>query len=128
MKTFATLTPTWGVNGDLSAFETDDGDDEESADSDAADYLVDVKRSARKASAEAGAWVRDNGTHHRFDSKPQARSWARDLSGDRTVWVQDAHPKDDAVDGYVVARRCDPERSRAREQTTATAQTSLDTL
>ena len=120
------------MNGDLSAFETDaeagDGNDDGAADSAAAGYLVDVKRSARRASAEAGAWVRDNGTHHRFDSKPQARSWARDLSGERTVWVQDAHPKDDAVDGYVVARRYDPERSRAREQTAATAQTSLDGL
>jgi hypothetical protein len=42
------------------------------------------------------------------------------------VWVQDAHPRDDSVDGYVVARRWDAERSRAREQTAATAQTSLD--
>ncbi len=98
------------------------------AGSDPAGYLVDVKRSARKASAAAGQWVGDHGTRRRFDSKPQARSWTRDLTrdGDRTVWLQDAHPKDDTVDGYVVARRWDPERSRAREQTAATAQTSLD--
>jgi hypothetical protein len=29
------------------------------------------------------------------------------------------------VDGYLVARRYDPERSRAREQAAATAQTPL---
>ena len=120
------------MNGELSTFDgaasdvADDREDDATADEEPAGYLVDVKRSARKASVEAGEWVRDNGTRQRFDSKPQARSWARDLSGDRTVWVQDAHPKDDSVDGYVVARRWDPERSRAREQTAATAQTSLD--
>lgn len=110
-----------GADGAESESETD-------ADSDPTGYLVDVKRSARKASAEAGQWVGDNGPRRRFDSKPQARSWTRDLTrdGDRTVWVQDAHPRDDTVDGYVVARRWDPERSRAREQTAATAQTSLD--
>lgn len=135
------------MNGEASTLETDpdsateSGADGAESDADgaeseaeagsgpaAAGYLVDVKRSARKASAEAGQWVGDNGTRRRFDSKPQARSWTRDLTrdGDRTVWVQDAHPRDDTVDGYVVARRWDPERSRAREQTAATAQTSLD--
>lgn len=119
------------MNGELSASEEAPSDAVDDQQDDAVDrassgYLVDVKRSARKASAEAGEWVRDNGTRQRFDSKSQARSWARDLSGERTVWVQDAHPRDDSVDGYVVARRWEAARSRAREQTAATAQTSLD--
>jgi hypothetical protein len=133
------------VNGELSAFEGGSSDAEEGADTtaDAGDamsdadatrvadgYHVDVKRSARKASVEAGTWVRDNGTERTFDSKPQASSWARELTrtGDRTVWVQDAHPKDHTVDGYLVARRYDPERKRGREQTAATDQTSLEEL
>jgi hypothetical protein len=68
-------------------------------------YVVAVKRSARQASATAGEWVRDQGVHRDFDSKRAAREWASDLGDERTVWVQDAHPQDDAVDGYLVARR-----------------------
>ena len=98
----------------------------ESTDSTATGYLVDVKRSARKVSAKAGKWVGNHGPHRCFDSKPAARSWARDLSNDRMVWVQDAHPADQSVDGYVVARRYHPERRRVREQTTTTTQKSLD--
>ena len=89
-------------------------------------YVVDIKRSARRASAGAGQWVRDEGRIREFDSKDDARRWAAGLDGDRTVWIQDAVPHDSSgVDGYLVARRYDPERSRAREQTAATAQTPL---
>jgi hypothetical protein len=69
-------------------------------------YVVSVKRSARRASAGAGEWVLECGECRAFDSKAAARSWARDLGDDRTVWVQDALPADDSpVDGYLVARR-----------------------
>lgn len=108
-----------GPNADLGAFVGT------SAATDGS-YLVDIKRSARRASADAGEWVRDEGRVREFDSKETAREWAAALDGDRTVWVQDAVPHDDSgVDGYLVARRYDPERSRAREQTAATAQTPL---
>lgn len=91
-----------------------------------AGYVVDVKRSARRASGAAGEWVREHGSRREFPSKQAARSWARDLTDGRTVWVQNANPGDrSGVDGYVVARRYDPERSRAREQEAATAQTTL---
>lgn len=90
-------------------------------------YVVDIKRSARRASVAAGVWVREHGTRKGFTSKKAARAWARDVTDGRTVWVQDANAGDsDPVDGYLVARRYDPERSRAREQTAATAQTTLD--
>jgi hypothetical protein len=91
------------------------------------EYVVDVKRSARRASVAAGTWVREHGTRKAFPSKAAARDWAREVSDGRTVWVQDANAADsDPVDGYLVARRYDPERTRAREQAAATAQTTLD--
>lgn len=111
--------PDGGPNADLGAFVGTGAAAEES-------YVVDVKRSARRASAGAGEWVRDEGRVREFDSKDEARTWAAGLDGDRTVWIQDAVPHDrSGVDGYLVARRYDPERSRAREQTAATAQTPL---
>jgi hypothetical protein len=68
-------------------------------------YVVAVKRSARRASAAAGEWVRDAGARRDFDSKRAAREWADELGDERTLWVQDAHPADDSpVDGYLVAR------------------------
>ena len=108
-----------GSNADLEAFvEINEGVEES--------YVVDVKRSARRASAGAGEWVRDEGRLREFDSKATAREWASNLDGDRTVWIQDAVPHDgSSVDGYLVARRYDPERGRAREQTAATAQAPL---
>jgi hypothetical protein len=39
--------------------------------------------------------------------------------------INQGTPLPNGVDGYLVARRYDPERSRAREQTAATAQTPL---
>lgn len=108
-----------GPNADLGAFV---GTSAAAAES----YVVDIKRSARRASRSAGEWVRDEGRVREFGSKSAARDWAAALDGDRTVWVQDAVPHDDSgVDGYLVARRYDPERSRAREQAAATAQTPL---
>jgi hypothetical protein len=108
-----------GPNADLGAFLGTSGAGEEP-------YVVDIKGSARRASRGAGEWVRDEGRVREFDSKDAAREWAAALDGDRTVWVQDAVPHDDSgVDGYLVARRYDPERSRAREQAAATAQTPL---
>ena len=106
-------------NATLGAFLGTSGAAEES-------YLVDIKRSARRASVAAGEWVRDEGSTREFGSKAAARAWAAELCDDRTVWVQDAVPHDHTgVDGYLVARRYDPERTRAREQTAATAQTPL---
>jgi hypothetical protein len=108
-----------GPNADLGSFVGTSRAVEES-------YVVDIKRSARRASRGAGEWVRDEGRVREFDSKAAAREWAAGLDGDRTVWVQDAVPQDGSgVDGYLVARRYDPERSRAREQAAATAQTPL---
>lgn len=70
-------------------------------------YIVAIKPSARRASAAAGKWVLEHGRHRAFDSKALAREWARSIgSVDRTVWVQDAHPRDaDAADGYLLARQ-----------------------
>ena len=79
-------------------------------------YVVAVKRSARQASPRAGEWVRDRGPHRDFDSKGAAREWATDLDAERTVWVQDAHPRDDSpADGYLVARRVQHWVSRDEE-------------
>jgi hypothetical protein len=123
MKTFATLARR-GVVSDEDGDGTDDGE-ADGSDEDA--YVVEVKRSARRASPRAGGWVNHNGRRRRFESKAGAREWAREASDARTVWVQDANPADtDPVDGYVVARRYDPERTRAREQAAVTAQTTLE--
>lgn len=67
-------------------------------------YVVAVKPSARRTSGAAGEWVNREGTDRRFESKPLAREWARELSGpDATVWIQDAAPADESdVDGYLV--------------------------
>ncbi len=70
-------------------------------------YVVAIKPSARRASAAAGEWVLEHGRHRTFDSRTAAREWARSLGpGDRTLWVQDAHPLDPGpADGYLLARR-----------------------
>lgn len=69
-------------------------------------YVVAVKPSARRVSREAGEWVAEKGRHRDFDSKALAREWAREASPQgRTLWVQDAHPRDlGPADGYVLAR------------------------
>lgn len=70
-------------------------------------YLVAVKGSARRASSGAGEWVHRRGPRREFQSKDEAREWARELSTPGyTCWVQDANPLDDSdVDGYIVAAR-----------------------
>ena len=77
------------------------------------EYLVEIKRSARKVSPDAGRWVRAHGARRSFATKALAAQWARIMSPpDRTVWVQDAAPWDASdVDGYVVGgRRVSPRR------------------
>lgn len=73
-------------------------------------YVVAVKPSARRASAAAGEWVLERGRHRTFDTKALAREWARSLGPlDRTLWVQDAHPRDPGLaDGYLLARHREP--------------------
>lgn len=68
-------------------------------------YVLEVKASARRASARAGQWVQDHGPTRTFDTKELARRWARTCSATgRSVWVQDAVPWDERdVDGYMVA-------------------------
>lgn len=68
-------------------------------------YVLEVKASARRSSAQAGRWVNDHGPTRTFGSKALARSWARTCSATgRTVWVQDAVPWDERdVDGYLVS-------------------------
>lgn len=68
------------------------------------EYVVAIKPSARKRSAEAGNWVNLEGSRRAFDSKELAREWARSCSGpDGKLWIQDAAPwDDDKVDGYLV--------------------------
>ncbi|WP_254839327.1 hypothetical protein [Natronomonas marina] len=70
-------------------------------------YVVAIKPSARRACRAAGEWVAEHGRYRSFDSKPLAREWARTASPQgRTLWVQDAHPRDvGPADGYLLARR-----------------------
>lgn len=69
-------------------------------------YVVAVKPSARRASAEAGAWVNREGTTRVFAGRKAADSWARTCSsGDALVYVRDANPCDEAADGYLMALR-----------------------
>lgn len=68
-------------------------------------YVVEIKRSARLASGEAGRWVNREGPRRTFATKALAREWARELSGPgRRLWVQDVVPADGTdADGYLVA-------------------------
>jgi hypothetical protein len=83
-------------------------------------YVVEIKPSARRRCRAVGEWVNDRGPIRRFDSKPLARAWARDVSSPgTTVWIQDASPTDDRdADGYLVSgtRRGNPS-SRGRDET-----------
>jgi hypothetical protein len=80
-------------------------------------YVVAIKRSARRTSAAAGAWVNEAGPRRAFDSKAAAREWAREASAEGRVWVQDALPADaSGVDGYLVGGRR-PSGSRERSST-----------
>ncbi len=72
-------------------------------------YVVAVKASARRASAEAGQWVNDEGATREFPGRPAADSWARECSTDGVVvYVRDANPGDDEADGYLMAVRLPP--------------------
>lgn len=80
-------------------------------------YVVEVKRSARRASRGAGEWVQQRGPRREFPSKELARQWARVLSTPGyTLWVQDADPHDASdVDGYLVAARLGRRASNRRD-------------
>ena len=73
-------------------------------------YVVEIKRSARRINGAASEWVARRHATRTFATKADARRWARVISGDGDVRVQDAAPNDpDDVDGYLVA---DPLRGR----------------
>ena len=81
------------------------------------EYVLEIKRSARRSSRAAGEWVHEVGPRRTFDSKALAREWAREASREERVWVQDAAPSDPrAVDGYLVGgRRGIPRTSAGRQ-------------
>ncbi|WP_152040249.1 hypothetical protein [Salinigranum salinum] len=70
------------------------------------DYLVEVKRSARRSNAAVGSVVCQRGVRHRFDGRDEAESWADDLAddpGEGNVWIRAANPDDGSnVDAYLV--------------------------
>ncbi|WP_299234071.1 hypothetical protein [Natronomonas sp.] len=70
-------------------------------------YVVAAKPSARRASRAVGAWIATEGRYRTFDSKALAREWARAASPQGyTLWIQNAHPRDESpADGYLLARR-----------------------
>ncbi len=70
-------------------------------------YVVAAKPSARRVSRAVGAWIATEGRCRSFDSKALAREWARTASPQGyTLWIQDAHPRDEGpADGYLLARR-----------------------
>jgi hypothetical protein len=69
-------------------------------------YVVAVKPSARRASAEAGEWVNSEGATRSFPGRKAADSWARTCStADALVYVRDANPRDAEADGYLMALR-----------------------
>lgn len=71
-------------------------------------YCVEIKASARRRNAGAGAAVRDAGRFRTFESREAADEWASDLAerGGRPVWIQNAPPHDQTrFDGYLVSRR-----------------------
>lgn len=68
------------------------------------EYLVEVKRSARRSNAAVGTVVCQHGVRHRFDSRDEAESWADELADDDgQVWIRAANPDDRSdVDGYLI--------------------------
>jgi hypothetical protein len=78
-------------------------------------YVVAAKPSARRASRAVGAWIATEGRYRTFDSKALAREWARAASPQGyTLWIQNAHPRDEGpADGYLLAR---PSRMRGNER------------
>jgi hypothetical protein len=78
-------------------------------------YVVAAKPSARRVSRAVGAWIATEGRYRTFESKALAREWARAASPQGyTLWIQDAHPRDESpADGYLLARRS---RMRGNEE------------
>jgi hypothetical protein len=72
------------------------------------EFVVDIKRSARRANGVVGDIVHRRGPRRRFEAREDAERWAAGLSasGDRKVWVRAANPDDrTGADGYLVSRR-----------------------
>lgn len=75
------------------------------------DYVVDVKRSARRTNGAVGVAVCRDGARRRFADRAAADAWAAALSkrGDGHVWIRVADPDDQsAADGYLVGRYTQP--------------------
>jgi hypothetical protein len=73
-----------------------------------ADYVVDIKPSARRTNGAVGTLVCRDGARRRFETRDDAESWAGDLSerGGRRVWIRRADPDDGSgADAYLVSRR-----------------------
>lgn len=67
-------------------------------------YVVAIKPSARRINRFASEWVGRRQSTRTFASKSDAREWARVISSDGQVRIQDAAPNDPStVDGYLVA-------------------------
>lgn len=68
------------------------------------EYLVEVKKSARKSNAAVGTAVCQRGVRYEFDSRDEAESWAADLADDDAhVWIRAANPDDRSeVDAYLL--------------------------
>lgn len=90
-------------------------------------YVVAAKPSARRASSVVGRWISTEGRYREFGSKALARDWAREVSPQgRTLWVQDAHPRDEGpADGYLLAR---PSHLRGNEEELPGEQVGLSEL
>lgn len=70
-------------------------------------YVVDVKRSARRTNGAVGVAVCRDGSRRRFADRAAADAWAIDLSerGGRRVWIRVADPEDQSnADAYLVGR------------------------
>lgn len=67
-------------------------------------YVVAIKPSARRINRFASEWVGRRQSTRAFASKSDAKEWARVISSDGQVRIQDAAPNDPSnVDGYLVA-------------------------
>jgi hypothetical protein len=72
------------------------------------EFVVDIKRSARRANGTVGDIVHRRGTRRRFEAREDAERWAAGLStgDDRKVWIRAANPDDrTGADAYLVSRR-----------------------
>jgi hypothetical protein len=79
------------------------------------EFLVAIKPSARRTNGAVGRTVNRSGTHHRFEFRVDAETWAAGLAsrGGTPVWIREANPNDDTdVDAYLMGRRRTPDRTR----------------